>query len=191
MPRLDPLLVVLLVASSAMAATSRGTVIGIDKNPIGNVQVCYMVGDTEGVCVETDEKGVYDLPRSNVTTLRLQASGYQTKFVRVTEDSGPIVLEQAASIWVRVRDTATGRTVPESEVFLVFPSGRREGPLPANDKGVKIRTLVPGTYSVLAHADGYTQVKAVSVSLDPGSDEWIDVEMKREAKPKPKSKSKS
>lgn len=174
----------ILVALPAVAESVSGTVIGTDKQPIAGVQVCYMLGDTEGICVETNEQGVYDLPVSSMTTLRLQSSGYQTQVIRTGKGSGPIVLERAAAIWVRVRDGATGRTVPESEIFLVFPSGRREGPLPANDKGVKIRTLVPGRYGVLAHADGYTQVKAVSVSLEPGSDEWIDVEMKRDPKPR-------
>jgi hypothetical protein len=160
----------------------RGTVVDSDSTPIVGAEVCYLLGEADGICVQTNEDGVYDLPTSHVSVIQIEASGFQSATLQVGKQGGRVVLQRAAALWVRVRDVASGRTIPESQVYLVFPGGRREGPLPANDKGVKIRTLVPGRYGILAHSEGYTQLKAVVVDLAGGDDDWVDVEMKRESK---------
>lgn len=182
--------VALLVAAGAATgpatAGTEGRVLDPDKKPIAGARVCYMIGEAEGVCVEADADGRFDLPASHMSTYRVEATGFQPRMLTVGEHKGPIVLERAAAMWVRVRDAATGRTVQASEVFLIMPDGHREGPLPANDKGVKIRTLLPGQYGVVVHSEGYTQAKAVSVALVAGAEKWVDVEMKSVDPPKAK-----
>lgn len=177
--RVISMVVLTVTFALPVLAGAKGTVVGPNKKPVHGATVCYMLSeDAHGICAETDEKGFFELPASHMTQLRIQASGLQTRFVKAVEQTGMIEMKLAAAVWVRVRDSRTGRTVENSEVYLIFPDGRREGPLPANDKGLKIRTLMPGRYGIVAKSDGFTQTEAVFVDLVGGDDKWIDVTMK-------------
>ena len=88
--------------------------------------------------------------------------------------SAPIVLSEAARLWAHLKDSSRGVAI-EGQIFLVFPTGRREGPFPVNDEGVRIRTLEPGVYRLVGQVPGYTQQRAVSLTLEAGKETEAEV----------------
>ena len=80
---------------------------------------------------------------------------------------------------VRVVDASNDQPIPESEVSVVYTSGGRKGPVPANAAGVIIRTLPPGDVVVEAKATGYRLSKAASITLEGGKESQAVVVLER------------
>jgi len=160
-------LATLLSALATPLLALSGTVQDPDGKPLQGASVCYLLGDEESLCVETDERGFFDLMDSAVDRIRIAAVGFLPQTVAAVQQEAPIKLERAGALWVRLLDDTSGEAIPEGEVFLLLPSGRRQGPFPTNAKGVQIATLPLGTYRVIARATDYVQRRSVEVKLKP------------------------
>ena len=90
----------------------------------------------------------------------------------------PAVLQLGATLLVRLVDVSTGERVTEGEIEVLFPSGRRKGPFPANAAGVRVRSLEPGPVRVVARTVGYLQEHPVSVLLEAGKQAELVLELR-------------
>jgi CheY-like chemotaxis protein len=108
-----------------------------------------------------------DLPGTKVLVLTMHDDVGYLRRVLASGGSG-YVLKQAASLRVRLVSADTGDTndaLDHGELFLIFPSGKRQGPFPVGSAGVIINRLAPGRYRLLGSVDGFVQHVAVSADL--------------------------
>jgi hypothetical protein len=164
------LMVILLLAVMPATALS-GKVVTETQQPFPGATVCYMIPGGRGICVETDDAGDFTLPDSITDEIMVTAEGHIPITLQTITVREPIVLKQAASLRVRLVSADTGDTgdtndaLDHGELFLIFPSGKRQGPFPVGSAGVIINRLAPGRYRLLGSVDGFVQHVAVSADL--------------------------
>lgn len=179
MPRLlaaPALLVSLgLLGSPALGAT--GHVVDPDGKPVPGARACLMVAGSEGLCSVTDASGYYGLPDSSVPWVRIVAKGFLPKQVSAVDQESPIALERAATLRVRVADAATGAALAKGQVFILYPSGKKIGPLPINAMGVQISSLEPGEIVVQASSPGHSEGRSETVRLHGGEEREVVIKL--------------
>lgn len=150
-----------------------------EGNPVVGARACLIVGGVEGLCDLTDVEGRYALPASDAVSVRVAASGFLPVNIAAVPQDSPLVLEQAAALLVRVVDAATGDGVEESEVTVVYTSGRQLGPFPANRNGVSLRTLPAGEVRAVGKAAGYLDATGLTVTLERGKKTEVRLALRR------------
>jgi len=158
----------LAILLSPCAAALDGRVLNREGDPIVKGRVCYVVGTAEQVCSALDEQGRFKLPDSRPDRMRIVAEGYLPRVVSAVMRSGPWVLDRASTLRVHLRDARTGEPVGEGEVDVLYASGRRRGPFPANRAGVRVRTMDPGVVHLTASAAGYRESAPLERTLVAG-----------------------
>lgn len=171
--------VMALTVIPALAAS--GEVIDADGKPVAGATVCHVPPNSavDLLCVESDERGRFDIMDSEENTLRIAADGF---FPESTPATGHhvVTLRQSPSLFVLVVDAATEEPLDESEVFVVYPSAKRMGPFPARQAGVRIlRILEPGVVRVIAKAGGYEEGSPVEVTLEPGEASEVVLKLRK------------
>jgi hypothetical protein len=152
------------------AAAVSGRVIDPDRKPVVDAQVCQLVAvATEGLCVATDKQGNFTLPATEIRNVRITASGFLPRLLDDDPQGKAVVLERAGALWVQLTG-ADEKPIGSGDVFLIFPSGTRQGPFPVNEQGVRIRTLPVGRYRVLATVEGLVQERSVTVDVTAGEE---------------------
>jgi hypothetical protein len=172
---LAPALCLALTVPAVAALT--GTVTDPERKPIAAAKVCYLLRGAEGLCVETDARGFFELPESRIDTIGISAEGYVPRTLAAAVQDVPIELRPAAKLLVRFRSTKDDQPIAEGKLFLILPSGQRRGPFPFNRQGVRIGSLEAGSYGLLARAEGMAQQKAVAVTLEERKQAEVVVEM--------------
>ena len=167
---------VCLVAGPALALT--GTVVDPDGKAVEGATVCYLLGDTEGICASTDKRGYFQLPTSAIDRIQIRAKGFLPRVVASVTPSAPIPLERAGGLWIKPVGP-DGTPVSAGEAFVVLPNGVRKGPFPFNDKGVRIKTLPVASYRVIVHAEGWDQPRSIPIDLVAGKETTVEVPMTR------------
>lgn len=142
--------------------------------------VCYVVpGGVDGLCSLTDERGLWELPRTRIETLRIQKKGYLRQTLSAVPRDEPVRMRRAASIHVRVVDDVTGEGIDGSSVNLLFPTGRRHGPFFPNDEGVIVHSLEPGSVRVMVSAEGYRTPTPAVAELPAAEKTEVVVRLRR------------
>ena len=154
--------------SSPPVMAASGQVVDPTGKSIEGARACLMVAGREGLCTETDEVGYYLLPDNRALKLRISADGFLPLTLAAVDQSRAIVLDRAASLRLRLLDSASGETIPDGKFTVAYKTGRQVGPLPTNAAGLLIRTLHPGEVVVRAEAEGYEKSQGQTVSLEPG-----------------------
>ena len=152
--------------------------------PIVAAQVCYDVPGQESLCAPTDIRGAFELPQSRIDRIRITAAGYHSRALPAVTRSEPIRLDPAGALGVRLIDDATGKPLERGEVTLLSMTGGRLGPFPANAAGLQIATLPVGEFRLTARAEGYVQLRRVSVTIEPRKPTQAEIRLA----PVPKSK---
>jgi len=173
------LMVMLLLAVMPAMALS-GKVVSETQEPFPGATVCYMVPGSRGICVETDDAGDFTLPDSITDEIMVTAEGHIPITLQAITVREPIVLKQAASLRVRLVSLDTDDTLDQGELWLIFPSGKRQGPFPVGLAGVLINRLAPGRYRLLGSVDGFVQHVAVSVDLIGGELAESEIRLRRQ-----------
>ena len=167
----------LMLAGSAWAVT--GTVIDDRAQPVVGAAVCYIHGDAEQLCAETDGEGFFKLPDSRVDRLRVRMAGFIPQQLPAVTPQRPIELKPAATLMLRLVG-AGGTALPKGEAWLIDPTGKRIGPFPVNRAGLVIGTLAPGKYRINATAEGYRMDKATAVELIAREKRQVDLVLQRD-----------
>lgn len=168
----------LVLALSAPAFALTGTVINEQGEPIEGARVCYFVDFIETLCSLTADSGYFELPDSELDTMRIVAAGYLPQSLPAVEQEAPIALKVAASIVVRLVDDETGAGIAEGKVEIVHASGQVRR-FPSNRAGVRVRTYEPGLVTVTGRAEGYRPVKPRHVELVAGEESTVEIRMER------------
>lgn len=180
------LVALFLLASASPAGALAGTVVDTRKQPIAGAQVCYLLAGEEKHCVGTDETGAFELPPSQIDTLRVIAEGYLPRVLPAVEQRSPIVLDRAPTLSVRLVDAANGEPIERGQLFVVYPSGVRKGPFPVNRAGVRVRRVLdPGPVRLLAEAEGFAQPAPEPATLVGGEEIEVVLRLPRSATGKP------
>jgi hypothetical protein len=176
-----PLSACCLVALScfAPAFALSGVVTDEFGAPIERARACYFVDYLEDLCSLTDADGLFELPDSQLDTIRIVAEGYVPRKLPAVEPDGPITLERAAAILVRLVEAATGEGIADGKVEIVQASGRLRS-FPANRAGVRVRTYEPGLVTVTGRAEGYLAGKPQQVELKAGKESEVEIRLRRE-----------
>ncbi len=176
-----------LLVAALPAAAITGTVVDSENNPIVGAHVCYLTGGVELLCVQTDSKGLYDLPTSKQDRIRIRKKGYLPKTLAAVDHEQPIVLELAATLLVVLEDARTGERIPEGEIVVVESSGRKRGPFPSRAAGVRVNSLLPGEVSLVSRAEGYDDKVSRLVLLKAGEETSVTVALDPLEQPQPDS----
>lgn len=170
---------VLLSLAAGVVWASSGVVINPQGDPLEGVNVCYSVANVDELCVTTDERGKWVLPKSRIDTIRLTLDGYLPKKIVGGDHSDPVLLELAATLLVKLEDTS-GEPVEEGEIDVVYSSGRRIGPFPiSNAAGTRVRSLQPGPVVIVARSAGYSDGRTSESELRAGEETVAIVQLKR------------
>lgn len=166
----------LLLCVPALALT--GVVTDERGEPIEEARVCYFVDHIEELCTLTTGSGYFELPDSQLDTIRIVATGYLPRRLPAVEPDAPIVLRVAASILVRLVDAGSGEGIAEGKVEIVHASGQVRR-FPANRAGVRVRTYEPGLVTVTARAEGYRPGEPRRVELEAGRETEVEIRLAR------------
>ena len=169
-------LVALLAAAGTVA--SNGTAIDPQGDPIEGVRVCYVAGEVEQLCVETDARGRWQLPASRIDTVRLSADGFVARKISSLPQGEPTILQRAAILVIRLLD-ANGKPIAEGEADLVRPNGKKVGPFPLKAAGTRIRSLDPGPIVVVGRSDGFKETASPQTELISGDETVIEIRLSR------------
>ena len=160
------------------AWASSGAVINPQGDPLEGVTVCYLVAGVEEMCVTSDMRGMWALPKSRIDTIRLRLQGYLPKSIVGGDHAEPIILDLAATLLVKLEDAA-GDPVAEGEVEVIYSSGRRIGPIPiSRAAGTRIRSLQPGPVVIVVRSAGYAEGRASESELRAGKETVAIVQLK-------------
>jgi len=171
-------LVALVLCVPALALT--GTVTDEAGEPVEGARVCYFVDRVETLCTSTTDAGFFELPDSELDTIRIVATDHLPLTLPAVEQDGPIVLKAAASILVRVVDAETGEGISDGRVEILHASGRVRR-FPANRSGVRVRSYEPGLVTVTARAEGYLAGEPRQVELEAGGETEVVIRLARES----------
>ena len=134
-------------------------------------------------CTLTDESGRFELPNSN-RQIRLLGAGFLPKFVP-GRGHHVIELERSPTLRVRLIDARSGEPIDKGEVFVVYASAAKKGPFPTNRAGVRVtRVLKPGDVRVLGRAEGFEESQPRAVTLKPGEETEVVLELTPQDQPK-------
>ncbi len=153
-----------------------------ERNPIEGARVCYLSGDIDLLCVDTDAGGYYELPDTELDRIRFSAEGFLIKILAAVDHPAPIVLGRSAALLVRVKDRDSDENVGGGEVFVFVATGRRLGPFPVTRGGVRVRGLEPGNVRIQARVEGYEQEGPVEARLLAGEEVNAEVRIVSTAK---------
>ena len=169
------LLVLPAIASSGQVQDRAG-------RPIVGARACLLLApDVDGICVETDENGKFDLPGSEGAAIRILAEGFLSVNVGVVDHTAPIRLERAAGFEVRVVDDADGAAVADVRLWVLSPDGRRRGPIDLGGSGwLRMKTFPPGSYRLLASAPGYLDGTGGDLELRAGEIVESEIRLRRD-----------
>ena len=167
----------LLLCLPALALT--GTVTDEGGEPLEGARVCYFVDYIEELCSLTTDAGYFELPDSELDTIRIVATGYLPLKLPAVEQDRPIALKPAASILVRLVDAETGEGIVEGKVEILHASGQVRR-FPSNRAGVRVRTYEPGLVTVTGRAEGYRPVEPRRVELVAGEESEVEIRMERQ-----------
>lgn len=183
MPR--PLVVLFLATalSARPADATSGRVAGPDGKPFAGARACIQADGRDGICSLTDAQGWYRLPETKLPRVRITAAGYLPKSVAAVDQEGVVVLERAAALRARLLDADSGKPIPKGELTLASPSGRKRGPFPVNEAGLKVATLAPGRVVPRGSAPGYRDAVGQEVDLRAGTETEIVLRLSRTEKP--------
>jgi len=171
------LLALLLPGLCTVILAVEGTVLDENQKPIEGARVCYFVDKVELFCSLSDANGRYELPSSEVDTIRAHAKGYNPKIFSAAAQHRPVTLQRAPALRVRLVDR-TGKPLPKGELLISYPSGKELGPFPVNRAGLQIRRgLNPGEIRVIGMADGFRRSDPVAVTLEAGEEAVVTIEM--------------
>jgi hypothetical protein len=146
--------------------------------PVPAARVCYVQGDREQSCGFGGLDGRYTAEKGGLDTIRIMADGFLPATLSIVAQQGPVVLQRAPTLWVRLIDDTTEQAIAEGQVFVAYPNGRRKGPFPSNRAGVRIRrVLEPGEVLVVAEVAGYRQEGQAKVELVGGVETRLDIRM--------------
>lgn len=144
-------------------------------------RICYVSGSVELLCSGADGEGRFEMLDSSVDTVRVVADGFLPRTLPAATAAGPIALEPAPTLWVRLVDASSGQPLREGQVSVVYSTGRSLGPFPVNAAGVRIRRLLrPGEARILARVDGFSQHAPSAVLLEPGKEATVTIELRPE-----------
>ena len=169
-----------VVPSAHPADRASAQVVDPDGKPIEGATACLVTAGVQQLCGSTNSDGTYVLPGSEVTSVRILARGFLPRTVAAVRQEGPVVLERAASLRVRLIDKSSGKGAVKGKVFLVYSTGRRLGPFPTNAAGVSLKTLPPGNIHPVGQAEGYREATGPSLALVAGQEQEVVVEIERE-----------
>jgi hypothetical protein len=170
----------LLLTLPGAALAAKGTVVDEQQRPLVDARVCYFVDRIELLCTLTDDQGHFELPVSANDTIRAHAEGYNPKIFSAVVQHGPVVLQRAPSLTVRLVDPA-GEPLA-GEVRISYPSGKEVGPFPINRSGLHIRRgLPPGEIRLRAVAEGFRESEPLAASLEAGEEAVVRIELRAEA----------
>lgn len=164
----------LLWSPPSLALT--GSVADEEGNLLPKARVCYLIAGAEELCVQTDAAGEFELPDTDADSIQAFKSGFLPRVVPATALAGPIVVQRAAALLIRLKDSVSSEPIPAAELTVVYLSGRSKGPFYANASGVRVKTLWPGRVRILAAAPGYRQDEPPEIELVVGKE--IDVVLK-------------
>jgi hypothetical protein len=168
-------------AAVAPALAVEGFVVDADGKPIEDARVCYVVGNAELFCSETNDKGRFELPGSLQDGIRVVADDYLPRTILVAEATTPVVLERSPTLLVKLVDASNGKPISEGQVSVVYSSGQFHGPFPVNASGVRIRRVLrPGEARMLVVAAGYRQPQPQPIDLVPGKETEVSIELQPE-----------
>ena len=162
------------------AAAVTGRVVDGQGRPLAGARACLVQEGNDLLCTVTDEQGAYVLPAStHVPAVRITLEGHLPARVAAVDQESPVVLAPAASFHARLVDAATGEPV-KGELVLADLSGRRRGPFPVSQGGLRVRTIEPGRVVPTGRAAGYRDGTAAAVDLVAGATAEITVRLARE-----------
>ncbi len=176
---LKVLLQALVVALPATADVV-GSVSDEAGNPLVAARVCYMHGSIEIDCATTDAQGAFRLADNPLNVVRVLAEGYMPQTIK-PDQAAAIRLQKSPSLFVRLVERRTGRAVGRGQIFVLYPDGKRKGPFPVNEAGVKIeRLLEPGMVVIEYEAVGFeSSAQPVSARLTAGRETTVEIELAR------------
>jgi hypothetical protein len=146
--------------------------------PVVGATVCYVKGDVARTCGFSGFDGRYTAEKGGLDTMRITATGFLPATVSLVAQQGPVVLQRAPTLLVRLIDDTTEQPIAEGQVFVVYPNGRRKGPFPSNRAGVRIRrVLEPGEAIVVVEVAGYRQKGQARVELSGGVETRLDIRL--------------
>ncbi len=166
-----------LVASTGSFWAVSGFLVDPAGEPIEGAKICYLLGDTEGLCTTTDERGFYTLVDAPIDTVRITADGYLSRLVAAVTQEGPIRLEHAASLLIKLVDADSGEAINGGEITLTYSSGHRQGPFPSNLKGVSISGIKPGRVLIGGNAEGYQPSPFEERKLKPREQTVVELKL--------------
>ncbi len=154
-----------------------GKVVDRSAKPVEGARVCYRGVEMEGHCSLTDKDGKFSLRESNVPTLHILADDFIPQAAGVAGLKGAIVLERTPELRARLLDDATGKSVGNGKVYVMYPTGALRGPFPVSESGVRIRrVLIPGDILIRGEAEGYRTTDYIPFKLKSG--ETLEVELR-------------
>ncbi len=162
------------------AAAITGQVVDERGRPLEGAKACLLVAEVEGLCAQTDEAGAFVLPESRVPKMRIRMDGYVPVTLPAVTQTRAIVLERAAVLRVVLREKGSGRALAGGQVYVSYTTGRQLGPFPANENGVRVRSLPRGEAVVRAEAAGYAPATCV-LKLVAGEEGVCTVHLERHA----------
>lgn len=162
----------------AGALALSGTVVDSLGAPVEGADTCLLSGGQPLLCVPTDAQGFWRLTDTAAESIRITRSGFLPAVLPVANPPGPVVLERAAALIVRVVGP-DGDPVGSGSLTLVYASGRKIGPLPFNRAGMRNPSLPPGAVRVTAEAEGFALPAPVAATLEAGREQEVVVRMTR------------
>lgn len=164
------------------AVAASGRVQDPAGHPIRGARACVMLApDATGLCVETDDNGLFTLPGAQGTAVRILAEGFLSVDVGAVDHTTPIRLERAAAFEIRVVDDVDGTAVASASLWVVSPNGQRRGPVDLGASGwLRMKTFPPGTYRVLAVAPGYLDGVGDDLRLQAGQTTSAVIRLRRD-----------
>jgi hypothetical protein len=172
------LLAVLLLGLPVPVLAAAGFVVNAERKPIEGARVCYFVDSLELICTLTDKEGRWELPVSQTDTIRAHADGYNPTTFSAVAKQGPVVLERAPVLTVRLTDGASGERIAKGEVLITYPSGKELGPFPTNKSGLRIRRgLLTGEIRLVGKAEGFRPSSPIAVQLEAGEETAVTIEL--------------
>ncbi|ANM29282.1 hypothetical protein ABI59_06290 [Acidobacteria bacterium Mor1] len=168
-----------LIASTGSFWAVSGFLVDPAGEAIEGAKICYLLGDTEGLCTKSDERGFYTLVDAPIDTVRITADGYLSRLVAAVPQEGPIRLEHAASLLIKLIDADSGKAIDGGEITLTYSSGHRQGPFPSNQKGVSIAGLKPGWILIGGNAEGYKPSPYEEKKLKPREETVVELKLSK------------
>jgi hypothetical protein len=159
-----------LLAVAAKPSGATGRVVDSTGRAIVDAEVCLVVaGGLPGLGARSQADGSYSLPwGEGASAVRIVVRGYLPRTVAAVAQESPVVLEQAAALRVRVVDRGTGKAAASAEIDIVYSTGRKLGPFPANAAGLSLPTLPVGDARVVVRTPDHREATSGVVRLEAG-----------------------